>query len=327
VKLGGRPDLALNGSVPAASIKSEVVPLFDRYIAVDWSANNKPKGGAASIWSCLGQHATADLQTRNHFTRREVEAWLLDQLTAAVRAGERVLVGLDFPYGYPAGFAAALGLDGRPWEGIWRYLTSNITDDEYNRSNRFEVAADINRKLGADAPFWGRPQQSKVPDLTVGKEVSYVGASAPGGLSEWRRVEERLLSLGTRPQPVWKLCFAGSVGSQTLVGIPVLQRLRNHDELRGVSRVWPFEILVPSLPVGLPAVVHAEIWPSIVPFAHEEGTCADEQQVRAVVECWRQIDREDSLVDWFAAAPDDHAVRCEEGWVLGVSSSATIGTP
>jgi hypothetical protein len=91
--------------------------------------------------------------------------------------------------------------------------------------------------------------------------------------------------------------------------------------------VWPFEVLVPSLPVGLPAVVHAEIWPSIVPFAHEAGACADEQQVRAVVECWRQIDREDRMVDWFAAAPDDRAVRCEEGWVLGVSSSATIGTP
>lgn len=303
------------------------MPLFDRYIAVDWSANNKPKRRKDSIWSCLGRDATADLETKNHSTRRTAEAWLLDQLTAAVRAGERVLVGVDFPYGYPAGFAAALGLDGEPWKGVWRYLASHITDDKRNRSNRFEVAADINRKLGRDAPFWGRPAHQRVPNLSSHKEVSYFGVHAPGGLSEWRQVEDRLRSLRTSPpQPVWKLFYPGSVGSQTLVGLPVLHRLRNHDELRSVSHVWPFEILVPNLPVGLPAVVHAEIWPSIVPFAHEEGTCPDEKQVRAVVECWRQLDREDRLVEWFAAAPDDHPVRREEGWVLGVLCSRTINT-
>src|SRR5271154_6806361 len=99
-----------------------IVHLFDRYIAVDWSANNKPKHREDSIWSCLGRDATADLETKNHRTRRAAEAWLLDQLTAAVRADERVLVGLDFPYGYPAGFAAALGVDGEPWKGVWTYL-------------------------------------------------------------------------------------------------------------------------------------------------------------------------------------------------------------
>ena len=165
-----------------------------------------------------------------------------------------------------------------------------------------------------------------MPNLPSRKEVSYFGVRAPGGLSEWRRVEAQLRSLGTNPQPLWKLSYPGSVGSQTLVGIPVLYRLRNHDELRSVSHVWPFEMLVPSLPVGLPAVVHAEIWPSIVPFGHEAGTCPDEQQVRAVVERWRELDHEDRLVEWFAAAPDDHPVRREEGWVLGVPCSRTIDT-
>jgi hypothetical protein len=301
-----------------------IVPLFDRYIAVDWSANNEPNRGKNSIWSCLGRDATADLETKNHFTRREAEAWLLDQLTAAVRAGERVLVGLDFPYGYPAGFADTLGLDGQPWKGVWRYLARHITDDERNRSNRFEVASDINRKLGRHAPFWGRPANLTLPDLSSHKEVAYLGTREPGGLSQWRQVEDRLRRLRKGPQPAWKLYYPGSVGSQTLVGIPVLHRLRNHAELRGVSRVWPFEVLVPSLPVERGAVLHAEIWPSIVPFGHEVGSCPDEQQVRAVVECWRQLDGEDRLAEWFAAAPDDDQVRGEEGWVLGVSSSRTI---
>jgi precorrin-8X/cobalt-precorrin-8 methylmutase len=305
-----------------------VVPLFDRYIAVDWSANNKPKRGKDSIWSCLGPSATADLETMNHSTRRAAEAWLLDQLTAAVRKDERVLVGLDFPYGYPAGFAAALGLsDDEPWHGVWRYLDRHVTDSPRNRSNRFEVAADINRKLGRNAPFWGRPAHLKLPNLPSRKEVAYFGTREPGGLPEWRQVEVRLRSRGTYPQPVWKLCYTGSVGSQALVGIPVVHRLRNHDELRAVSRVWPFDVLVPNLPVGVPAVVHAEIWPSIVPFGQEAGICTDEKQVRAVVECWRKLDGEERLAGWFAGAPDEGRVRREEGWVLGVGTSGAIDAP
>jgi precorrin-8X/cobalt-precorrin-8 methylmutase len=296
------------------------VPLFDRYISVDWSASNQPKSGMDSIWSCLGDHGTTELLTANHRTRRAAEAWLLAQLTAAVRARERVLLGLDFPYGYPTGFPAALNVQGELWKGVWAYLDRHVRDDERNVSNRFEVAADINRQLGRHAPFWGRPEHLMLPDLPFRKEVIYLGPHESSGLPEWRRVERQLHRLRTWPQPAWKLAGAGAVGSQSLVGIPVVNRLRDHDALSHVSRVWPFEVLVPNLPVGAPAVVHAEIWPSIVPFAHEVGSCRDEQQVRAVVQHWRRLDRTGDLVDLFAAAPDGSLIRGEEGWVLGVPS-------
>jgi precorrin-8X/cobalt-precorrin-8 methylmutase len=100
------------------------MPLFDRYIAVDWSANNQPKTGRDSIWSCVGDDGTSELFTANHATRRAAEEWLLTTLTAAVRAGERVLVGFDFPFGYPTGFAASLGLEGELWKGIWAYWSA-----------------------------------------------------------------------------------------------------------------------------------------------------------------------------------------------------------
>jgi hypothetical protein len=249
----------------------------------------------------------------------------LDELKMAAAAGERVLVGLDFPYGYPAGFAAALGLHGEPWKAIWGYLASRIQDDAKNQSNRFEVASAINARLGHNAPFWGRlsqagPTSLALPHLPTKKPVTYRGVSGPGGLSEWRQVEDCLRGLHTAPQPVWKLFYPGSVGSQSLVGIPVLERLRNHDELRPISRVWPFEIATPDLADGVPAVIHAEIWPSIVPFGHEAGSCRDEQQVRAVVKCWRALDRQGRLAEWFAI-PEDTRVRREEGWVLGVPSA------
>jgi precorrin-8X/cobalt-precorrin-8 methylmutase len=303
------------------------MPLFDRYIAVDWSANNQPKVGKDSIWSCVGDDATTELHAANHPTRRAGEAWLLRQLTAAVRADERVLVGLDFPYGYPAGFATSLGLEGEPWKGVWAYLDRQIRDDERNVSNRFEVADRVNRRLGRHAPFWGRPQHLVLPALPFRKEVAYLGPDESDGLSEWRQAEDELHRLKKRPQPVWKLAGAGAVGSQSLVGIPVVHHLREHEALRDFSQVWPFELQVPNLPSGVPAVVHAEIWPSIVPFAHQVGSCPDEQQVRAVVDHLRQLDQTDQLVELIAAAPDSSAVRREEGWVLGVPSPGTTVAP
>jgi precorrin-8X/cobalt-precorrin-8 methylmutase len=303
------------------------VPLFDRYIAVDWSANSQPKTGRDSIWSCVGDDGTRELRTANHPTRRAGEAWLLRQLTAAVRAGERVLVGLDFPYGYPTGFAASLGVKGEPWNGLWAYLDRQIRDDERNLNNRFEVAEGVNRRLGRNAPFWGRPQHLMLPALPFRKEVAYLGPREPDGLSEWRQAEDELHRLKKRPQSAWKLAGAGAVGSQSLVGIPVVRRLREHDALRDVSQVWPFEVRVPNLPSGVPVVVHAEIWPSIMPFAHEVGSCPDEQQVRAVVNHLRQLDQVNQLVDLFAAAPDNSAVRREEGWVLGLPSPGTTVAP
>jgi hypothetical protein len=193
------------------------------------------------------------------------------------------------------------------------------------RQQPVEVASDVNRKLGRDAPFWGRPQDLALPHLPTTKDVTYRGPHEPDGLPEWRQVEEQLYRFGDNPHAVWKLFYTGAVGSQTLLGIPVVKRLRDHPALRAVSRVWPFEVLVPSFPAGSAAVLHAEIWPSIVPFAHEFGGCNDEKQVRAVVQQWRELDRGGQLAAWFEAPSENDLARQEEGWILGVPSSRTRG--
>lgn len=287
--------------------------LFDRYIAVDWSANNEPKRGKDSIWAAAAAGLDGRVETVNISTRRQAEAWLRGQLVQAVGAGARVLVGLDFPYGYPAGFAAALGV-GDSWTSVWRYLAVQVEDDARNRSNRFRVAARINCTLGADAPFWGRPATQPDAHLPETKAVTY------GHLSEWRQAELVLHAAGLYPQSVWKLAYPGSVGSQALLGIPVLFRLRWDPQLRDTSLVWPFEVTVPSFPRGTPRIVHAEIWPSAAPFDHEPGTCPDERQVRAVVRAWQAQDRSGTLGEAFAGVPTDDDIRREEGWILGVGS-------
>ena len=79
-------------------------------------------------------------------------------------------------------------------------------------------------------------------------------------------------------QPIWKLYGNGSVGSQALLGIPYLTALRNDPVLASVSRGWPFETGLGALP-GRPKrdclIVHAEIYPSLVPNQTTEGEVKD----------------------------------------------------
>jgi hypothetical protein len=100
--------------------------IFDRYVTVDWSASNRPKTGKDSVWICsLGDDGEPSVT--NPPTRRTAEAAVRDLLVDAVESGERVLTGFDFPYAYPIGFAAALGLDGQPWRAVWMFCPNAIS--------------------------------------------------------------------------------------------------------------------------------------------------------------------------------------------------------
>jgi len=292
--------------------------LFDRYLVVDWSASSVPKRGKDSVWICT-LSADGVPSTQNPATRRAAEGIVREALLQAVRQRERVLVGFDFPYSYPAGFASALGLGGPPWSAIWGYLTERVEDDARNANNRFNVAAEINARLQPPV-FWGCPQSKPLEHLSPKKDqVIYRGEQHARGLRESREVEALLLSRRHRPQATWKLTGNGSVGSQSLTGIPVLSRLRHDPVLAPASTVWPFETVVPSIPEGRPAVVHAEIWPSLMTVPAVEGRVKDESQVMFLAEEYRARDRGGTLGDLFAAA-STHAAR-EEGWILGVEQS------
>ena len=82
---------------------------FDVYVVVDWSASSTPKLGPDSIWVHVRDATdTVAADPVNLPTRASAFGYLRDTLCAA--AGRRVLVGLDMPYGYPSGFAAAAGI-------------------------------------------------------------------------------------------------------------------------------------------------------------------------------------------------------------------------
>jgi len=127
---------------------------------------------------------------------------------------------------------------------------------------------------------------------------------------------------------MWQLYGAGSVGSQSLLGIPRLAALRDDPALHAVSRVWPFEtagVSPPVPPSGTPFLLHAEIYPSLVPPSPFEAI-KDAAQVRALAEHFAHLDDEGDLgaaFDLSTLSPESiQAVVNEEGWILGVRGSA-----
>ena len=273
--------------------------LFDGYVAVDWSANGRPKQGTDSIWIAVrGWGGTAE--PANPATRAEAVARIEALIGSATEAGSRLLCGFDFPFGYPAGTARMpTGRGG--WEAVWSRIADAVADGPDNANNRFDAAAALNAAFSGDGPFWNHPPTWNIPGLP-GKKPSGWGANLPPNR---RHAESNI----RRAQEVWKLFGAGSVGGQALTGIAALERLRR----RTGAKIWPFE----TLGEGHDHVL-AEIYPSLIEPAPGAGT-KDARQVIAVVAALERLDAE-GLPATHLAAPRDlpAAVREEEASILGM---------
>jgi precorrin-8X/cobalt-precorrin-8 methylmutase len=303
-------------------------PLFDLVVVIDWSANSTPKLGADSIWSCALDTTSGVATTINHPTRHEARQHLHTVLTGA--AGRRVLVGFDFPFGVPAGAAAAAGLPGdEPWRALWEHLAADIVDGPRNHTNRFEVAAALNARIGpGPGPFWGAPPGRAGASLSSRKAPGFPHVHPGGARAEHRLAEAAIrIRSGRRPFPVWQLLGAGSVGSQALTGIPVVHGLRHAPDLAHRSVVWPFEtgLTVPLIhPVtgATDLVVHAEIWPSSIDVDRTVHRVKDAAQVHCLAHHLAHLDAAGALAREFTAslAPDQAAaVVHEEGWIVGAT--------
>lgn len=277
--------------------------LFGTYIMVDWSAASVPSKPNApdSIWIGMAQAGAA--AEVFHVPTRAAAEDIISELISD-RPG-RVLIGFDFAFGYPEGFAKAV--TGRADTlGLWEWLGGRIEDDARNRNNRFAVADSVNAMFEGDGPFWGK--LGKGSEALV--NLSDKKRSAVAGLAQNRAVE--LVAHGN-PKSVWQLCYAGAVGSQSLMGLPMLSRLRHR--FRDDLRVWPFEQSADA------EVVLAEIYPSLLAdavamAAHE---VKDARQVAVMAEAFARLGAEE-LNQLFAAGAHSR----EEGWILGVGAEHVL---
>ena len=289
--------------------------MFDTFVMVDWSAATVPRTGRDSIWIC--RHASDGERLENPPTRRAAKNLLGEWLAAAVERGERMLLGFDFPFGYPAGFAARLGLRGPAWRAVWDEIAQLLEDTDRNVNNRFAVAAELNRRVSNGCfPFWGRPPGFNTPFLGPKHHRAHEG----GGLAERRLVDLHIPSA----QPCWKLLGTGSVGGQALTGIPIARALRDDPRWADRARVWPFETGLYAPEQG--AVVIAEVYPSLWAVSPAAGEPKDAAQVRSVARFFAESDRAGKLPSLFAGDPtltreQRRRVETEEAWTLGVTAA------
>jgi len=292
--------------------------LFQAYVMVDWSAASKPATGADSIWVGVFKRNVRfqmAFEAHNPSTRAEAEKLLESTLEDLRRKRERVLVGFDFPLGFPRGTGAALKFAAPAWRSMIDFLGKEIKDKPDNTNNRFQVAARMNRLITGEAfPFWGAPARDAQTMLSAKRPREH----GEGDLPEFRLAEAAIKG----PSPIWKLYYQGSVGGQTLTGLPIVNRLH----AKRAAKLWPFETgwkpLTPGELEGVEAVF-AEIYPSMLSAKPGAGMVKDEAQVRAACEHFNALDEKNQLGALFGPAKDDprrETVEGEEGWILGVGT-------
>lgn len=299
---------------PDSRYRSPSERSFDRYVIVDWSAASRPTTGANSIW-IANRDASQTVELTNHATRVAAEE-ALGAIFDAHRE-DRILVGIDVSLGLPGGSLERFALEAH-WSQWWRHLAEAIIDGPDNRNNRWEVAAALNRRSGADeGPFWGHPVSVDIADLGPRRPPA-------AGFADFRHCEDVLRRTGQRPFPIWQLAYRGSVGSQSLTAIPVLERLRRRHRS---MRIWPFEVLQVGpdhiASAASARIVVAEVWPSLWSVDRTAHHILDAAQVINTATRLAAADADGSLRGWLEPAidgPRRELVVTEEGWILGAAT-------
>ena len=227
-----------------------------------------------------------------------------------------MLVGFDFAFGYPAGFASALGLAlaKGAWKALHSYFAACVTDSPSNAHNRDVFADECNRKVGAPGPFWGCTAGAITPSLTQ-QRIGFF-QFPHHNLEEWRETD-LIARRQVTTQSVWKLNCGISVGGQTILGIKHLDDLAR---TVGGHR-WPFEGW--TTPTG-PAILFAEIFPSLVRYPeweHEYERRRDRTQAQSCLRRAAERDAAGMLKGDFAKPSGLDAatlarIEGEEGWIL-----------
>jgi hypothetical protein len=301
-------------------------PLFDAYVMVDWSSRMGPALGPHSIWIAWGWWDGAELREAHaNEATRAAALRRIRGLLSGLFAGRRVLLGFDFAFGYPRGFANALRLSGQPWKAVLDLFGGKVEDDDGNHHNRDTFAAWCNAQIngGEPGPFWGCQGGAARAELTTRRVGVFNFPYA--GLEEYRETERRAQARGIQPQSVWKLNQGVAVGGQTILGIRYLAKLRFPEgpETGNRMAIWPFETGW-QVPGGGDRVVVAEIFPSVLPIEDDLAVLVrDLAQVRTCVRHAAAVDacgRLDAAFHAPKGLSGDRlaAVAEEEGWILFV---------
>ena len=274
---------------------------FDTIVVVDWSAadDRGPRPKPDAIWAAIRRGAEAEAP-RYLRSRAVAEAWLAELFATEIAAGRRVLAGFDFPFGYPAGFAARVTGAADPL-ALWDWFAGALPQGSA-AAERFHLAGRVNALFPGTGPFWFNGLAQDIPGLPR------KGRARKGhGMAERRLCELRAKGAFA----LWQMGGAGAVGGQAMTGMAALARLR---ALFGARiAVWPFQPL--DAPIAL-----VEVWPSLLADEIARARLPDEikdaAQVRLLADRIAEAQAAGRLAAMLDAVPE--AARAEEGWVLGL---------
>lgn len=267
---------------------------WQSFVIVDWSSGND-RGARATkdaIWigAVLGGVEQEPLYRRN---RQVAEAHLGALIETERSAGRKLVIGFDFPFGFPRGFVEQVTGEPDPLS-LWDWLDANLSDAPENNS-RFDLAGRLNALFPGVGPFWFNGLKRDIPDLPrKGSD------RRDHGMPERRKVEA--LARGTFS--LWQMGGAGAIGGQAITGMAALSRLRKR--FPGEIAVWPFERL--DRPVAF-----VEVWPSLIAkqVAEENDPIKDRAQVRCLARALSRLSTGELERLLGVDAP-------EEGWIFGV---------
>ncbi len=204
-------------------------PIFDRFVAMDWSGSRARRYDGIAVAVCApGRSAPRLVEPGDRTWSRTAVA---DWLDREIARGVRMLVGLDFAFSFPFegdGYLAGRLPAARDVFDLWHAVDAMSCDD-----------ADFGcgGMVAAHAPlFW-----------TAGPR--------PADWVERRRLAERACGAATKtyPESLYKLLHSKQVGKASMTGIRVLNEVRRRHS--GRFTIWPFEP-----PTGSVAV---EIYPTL----------------------------------------------------------------
>ncbi|MDE2765356.1 MAG: DUF429 domain-containing protein [Chloroflexota bacterium] len=184
-------------------------------IAVDWSGAESDALQLQGIALAIAEGGSLTRVT-NGLVREEVIGLLMQE----IKSGGELAIGMDFAFSFPA----------------W-YLQRR----KRQRASAFwELAAKEGETWldGNTWPFWGRKGRYQKRPVSL------------NAYSEFRKTDDDLRDSGFRPQSVFKVYGAGTVGTGSIRGLPFLANLRNAG-----AAIWPFD----AASNGQPIVI--EIYP------------------------------------------------------------------
>jgi hypothetical protein len=209
----------------------------ERIVAVDWSGDRSASGQRRKIWAGVWTAAASGridggrVSLQGGRTREELGEWLI----AMARETPCMVVGFDFCFSYPEWFVRGeLGCANAP--AFWELVASG-------HGERWLATGCDDRR------FWGKPH--KRPQEFSGERLHRMLRATDIDCKLAARIPEAERAArvkGITPKSVFQIGGSGSVGTASLRGMPVLQRLR-----KAGFTVWPFD--PPALRQGRPLVV------------------------------------------------------------------------